>query len=697
MYRNISILLVIFLFFQEIIYAQVNHKELFSSITIVVPYQNASLLVKTWANEENQIDFRTDSICAARCTAAFTATELSHYLKKTLTQTDISFSETRPVNGFFIELAIKKTGSKECSFSIEPLSGGILITGSGRTGLLYGGYEFLRMQGWRWYDLGEEGEIALPKQTGLILPEIKENFHPSMDLGRGFYMSTELKQSSNLLLWMARNRLNLISYGTATAPLANKLGMIFINGGHIFESILNPDRPMPSGKILWEEHRDWYGLKQNGKQEKDQAQAIQFCDSQPDLVRFCGDDLLKLLMGKWKEADLVNLWGFDTWGSTCECENCKKLGNNTDKSLHFFSAIRDYLNIARVEGRLDHDIRMVLCAYEGTGTMESPENPIPKNLVDAGDVVTFYPINRCYAHSFYEKNCQTNGTYRKDLTSWLSCRSTLGMIFGEYYNVSKYEDLPVLFTHTMRQDIPGHYNAGCRGIIYMHVPIVSWGPRTLTQNLYAQLAWDVTTNVDAYTDEYFTKRYGPFASKMKESYSKNEDAWQNISQWRNWYNSVLSQILKWDGRIPENELNTTEHMGTASHVIQCGRRSVELLKDALRLADECKMITGHDPYDKRISEDYRLLHYGLQTMELMSDMVAYYEALRLNNSALADKEWSDIHRLEKEMDAYWIPIGFKEDFSLIELDSKDALTRTQLKELIGRCKKYRIDNNLSLE
>ena len=627
MYRNISILLVIFLSFQGIIHVHAEHRISFSGITIVVPYQNASLLVKTWANEESQIDFRNDSVCAARCTVAFTATELSYYLKKTLTQTDISFSEIRPVNGFFIELAIKKTGSKDCSFSIEPESGGILITGNGRAGLLYGGYEFLRIQGWRWYGLGEEGEIAPPKQVALILPETKKTFHPSMDLGRGFYMSTKLKQSSNLLLWMARNRLNLISYVTATAPLANKLGMLFINGGHIFESILDPDRPMPSGKILWDEHRDWYGLPKDGKKAKDKALLTQFCVNQPDLVKFCGEELLKLLMGKWEETDLVNLWGFDTWGNTCMCEKCKQLGNSTDQSLHFFSAIRDYLKTARANGRLDHDVRMVLCAYEGTSTVKGSKNPIPENLVKAGDLVTFYPINRCYSYNFFDKDCKDNDSYNLNLGSWANSQPPLGIFFGEYYNVSKYEDLPVLFTNSMRVDIPGYYNAGCRGMIYMHVPFVSWGPRTLTQILYAQLAWDITTDVDVFLDEYFKNWYGSSATPMRESYKKDEEGWKYISQWRNWYRSVLSQLLNWDGSIPKEELAMPEHFSTPLEIVQKGLHSVDMLKDAHSLVDEVRETVESAPYDQHISEDYRLLRYGLNTMELMTHMMSYHEAL----------------------------------------------------------------------
>lgn len=112
------------------------------------------------------------------------------------------------------------------------------------------------------------------------------------------------------------------------------------------------------------------------------------------------------------------------------------------------------------------------------------------------------------------------------------------------------------------------------------------------------------------------------------------------------------------------------------------------------MVDEVRETVGTPPYDERISEDYRLLRYGLNTMELMTYMMSYYEALRSKNPAWADDEWSKIQRVARAMDSYWVPIGFKEDFYKLDLISKDALTRTQLKELIRKCKQYRRDNNL---
>jgi len=671
-----------------------------SVITIVVPYKGAALQVVSWANEESEIDFRHKPDWAGRCTAAFTATELAQFLKQTLNQVVIAYAESKPEQGFFIELAITDPASRVCSFTIEPAANGVVITGDGRTGLLYGGYEFLRMQGWRWYAPGEGNQISPAKRERLVLPEKRTVYQPNMDLGRGFFFNDEPnKESTDFWIWMARNRLNIVGYRLASGPLQNKLGMIFNDGGHIFEKVLNPDWIMPSGKILWDEHPNWYGLPEDGKRVKNLALRTQFCVSQPDLMEFLGKELLGMLMGKWKHSDLVNVWGFDTWGGICSCEKCKQLGNGTDQALHFLSALRDYLYAARIDGRLDRDVRMIMCAYEGTTTMDGPVNPFPKNLIDAGDMIVFYPINRCYAHSFYDKTCKKNDQYQKKLASWFSQTPSMNLHFGEYYNVSKYEDLPLLFTGCIQQDIPYYYEAGCRGITYMHVPLVNWGPRTLTQALYAQLAWDVTTDVDAFLDEYFAKWYGSYAGQMRKAYKKNEEAWRFISQWRNWHYSILSQLLVWDGQPPKKELAFSEdllsgHFQNDKEAIRSGQHSIELLNEVLKAVDEVREIAiTRPPYDLRISEDYRLLRYGLHTMELMTYMLAYYEALHVSASEQSDKEWSNIQCVAKDMDSYWVPIAF-EGGGKAGIVINDALTRTQLRKLFQRCKQYRIDNNL---
>jgi len=684
-------------------------------IHIVVPFEDAETKTAVWAQEEREIDFRQDARRAARCTTAFAATELKYFLSRTLTDVKFTFTSRRPKGDFFIDLRITDPASKNEAFVLEPCDRGIDITGQGRTGVLYGAYEFLRMQGWRWFAPGPDGEIAPDLRGELTLPQAAKTYRPSFDMGRGFDLEGVSKESAFLFLWMARNRLNISGYRPATGPLCEKLGMSAKIGGHIFEAILDPNRALPSGKTLWEVHPAWYGLPADGVRKKEEALRTQFCVSQPDLMEFLGEELLRYVMGEWKQADRVDIWGFDTWGSTCRCPGCLALGNSTDQALHFMSSMRDILNRARRDGRLDHDVRLATCAYEGTSTIDGPRNPVPRNLIEAGDYVTFYPINRCYVHDFTESSCSWNEPYAKSLKSWFAQPPSLPVMIGEYYNVSKFEDLPLLFTSRIERDLPAYHAIGARGLTYMHVPLVNWAMRTLTQNLYAQLAWDVRTDVRAFADEYFALWYGPYAAKMRRVYELLEESWAHCAHWRAWSaKSVLTQLQRWDGAVPGEPLACNDHFVTPADAVASGQRSIALMTDALTILDsvrredhaasarhagaaetvvnpiEARKRQAAGRYENRLGEDRRLLLYGLDTMTVMTELVAYHDALYRRDSRQADVHWQKIEEAADRLDSYYIPIGF--EWPGAGLESKDALTRSQVRDVIRRCRAHRTGN-----
>ena len=218
-------------------------------INIVLPYKNAETQYKIWANEEEIIDFRKEKERAARCSICFAAAELEQYLQKIGFQVSVSdkYSDTYNVVLQVAEKLEKDVTGQEFSFRI--FEDTLIIEGTGRVGVLYGVYELLKAQGIYWLNPWEE---VLPKNLErLVLPEVK-NYKPSFDMGRGFEFEGPLKESKLLWLWMARNKLNLSTYRSQTAKFQKKLGMIFKQGGHIFERILNPDNVLASGKTICE-------------------------------------------------------------------------------------------------------------------------------------------------------------------------------------------------------------------------------------------------------------------------------------------------------------------------------------------------------------------------------------------------------------------------------------------------------------
>lgn len=660
-------------------------------IDIILQFAGAEKYTGNWAREEAYIDFIKEPEKATRCTVAYAAEELKKYLVKTLIQVDIRYAVKDSEDRLAIFLVADAMNSKDDSYALIPGEQSLTIKGTGRIGVLYGVYEFLKLQGWRWYEPGEKGEIAPVVGTELVFPDEQLVYKSNMKVARGFYIEGLVKESEELLVWMARNRMNQGVYRVRTKALSCKLGIEGEAGGHIFEDILDPDRVLPSGKTVWEEHPEWYGLPNQGEKTKENALKTQFCVSQDSLVEFLCEELLYHIMTEWKGADRINIWGFDTWGSVCNCEACKALGNGTDQNLYFMSKLREYMNCARECGKLDHDIKLIMCAYEGTSSMDPPENSIPQNLVDAGDYMVFCPIVRCYAHDFADESCSYNKYYKECFQGWAKQTPKLPIVIMEYYNVTKFEDLPLIFTDRLKNDISFYAGNGADGFSYMHLPIVNWGLRTLTQLLFAELIWNFNLDVDCYVEEYYRKRYGKYADRMKQVYQLTEEAGRYIMSWRAWKGeSVLSKLMKWDGKVPVKPLEVDDHLKTPAKCEQMGAESEKKLEEALRLIKQalCSEKVAVCKVRMFLAEDMRSLIYGLDTMQLMQRLCAYYNALYGGEKHRASELWVEIERLEEKMESYYFPISFQA--WRIELVSKDALTRTQLRNTIQNCRKYRL-------
>jgi hypothetical protein len=685
------------------------------TLTIVLPYRDAERLTPVWAKAEHDINFRRQAHQACRCTLAFAAIELRSYLSRTVPGLDIRFASHSPRNGYAVILSVKDPGSRSDAFSLVPEGDRCLhIVGEGRTGMLFGAYRFLKLQGWRWLALGESGEVAPEPTDRLHIPSERMDVCPGLDSGRGFDMEYASMESADLLLWTARNGLNVWAGRGATIPMAHKLGMTIKRGGHIFEGILHPDALLPDGRVLWDAHPDWFGLPADGVRRREAAQRTQFCFSQSALFEFLNAALVQRLRREWAAADRVDVWGFDTWGQTCQCLECQALGNASDAMLVMASRLRDVLDRAEAAGGLDRHVTLILCAYEGTASLDGPSRPVPANLAADGTLVTFYPINRCYQHTLDDAGCETNARYWRALHAWTAARPALRIVMGEYYNVSKFEDLPLLFSGVMARDWPAYAAAGVRGATYMHIPTLHWGPRALTQNLYARLTWAPTpATAAALLADYFRDRYGAQSTSLEQVYARVEQAWTLSAQWRAWAGwSALSQLSGWDGTPPKAPLTLHPHLGGTIAAVGAGRDALAALRDALegvRAAKQDERFAAARPAPPpgtavnpaelrrlqhgsqvvaRLAEDLRLLQYGVDILELTVSLLAYYEALRTNPADSADALWATIEAAADRLEGYIVPIDY--EWPTPGLVAKDGLQRSQLGPLVERCRAFRL-------
>lgn len=667
-------------------------------ITIVIPYRDAARRVGLWARAEHKIDFHADHAAATRCTVSFAATELRTHLAPILAGAEIAVAEVLPEEGLAIRLLAEREDIRGEEYSLIPEPFGLTVLGRGRVGVLYGAYELLKLQGYRWYEPGETGTYTPPVRDALALPDRRLDFSTVATVGRGISLDGQLNESEEIALFMARNRMNVYFSRPNTCHLMKKLGFILRDGGHIFEDILAPDRPMPSGRDLYDEHPEWYGTPAVGEKSRARALSTQFCVSCPDLLAFLGEELIAHSMDEWHEAEEINVWGFDRWGSVCSCPRCRALGNATDQLLYMAAHFRRALNAARREGRLDRDIKMVLCAYEGSATLEPPTRPVPRELCEGGDHILFAPIVRCYDHEFSDPACSYNRLYDEALRGWAALPETLPLSILEYYNVSKFEDLPLLFTKTMPKDFAYYLGeGGARGMVFMHIPMVNWGVRALTYYLFAELAWDPAADVGALIAEYFEKRYGIYADGMKEVYRLIEDASGDITSWRAWkHDSLIYKFILWDGDIPKEPLAVDDHFGSPEGFEARGRALLASLEEARRRLDalirEAKSAepptdtNGKNTYHALL-DDKRGLLYGIDVQRITYVLGCYYNALYRGDRAAADALFAELEALEEKLESYYMPATYT--LSYLALISKDALARSQVGNTVARCRAKR--------
>jgi hypothetical protein len=663
-----------------------------TTLTIVLPYAGADLQTPYWSRGEDQVDWDAGGPDADRCTVAFAAVELRDHLVRTVPQCTIVFSAVLPAAGRAIVLGPAATLQTQLGLTVKDVPADaqgyvirtirknrLVLAGGGREGTLYAVYAWLGELGWRWQTPGPAGEIAPAERSDLPLAGWDIATAPDFDLFRGFHVAFKGMESPDLFRWMARHRLNGWRHHPESCALLRKLGFRFMSGGHVLETILDPDLPQPDGRTLFEAHPDWFA-EVDGKRERPQAHRYQFCVANKQAVDHVARHVVEHCRTDWKDTDWQNLWMFDTWAGWCQCDRCRALGNDADRYLHFLSRMR-----AAVDAKLTRSPGLVLVAYEGTPSLEGPTRGIPDNLASGRDLVLYAPINRCYAHTLEDATCgELNAHYARAVEAWGREAHRMPLAVVEYYNVSKFEDLPVLFTRTMGPDFAYYHRVGVRGMSYMHIPVTLWGPRALTQLLYARLAWDAAAPVAEMVADYLARRYGPAAEPMREFYAELELAYANVTAWRNWLEqSVNKRLLAWDGVTrPTQSVFVLQHLQPAGGEAVGPRESLAHLDHAAAALQLAQALRVAPAIRRRLEEDARSFRYGDESFRFYWAVAQLYEAERLGRKAAARAAWQRVDRLAVALDAYLVPFDY--EYPGPGVRTRTGLGRTQLQPLVDK-------------
>lgn len=491
---------------------------------------------------------------------------------------------------------------------------GYEIAGADPAGALYGAYELLHQLGFRWFS-PDPWDRAVP--ASLVPVDIDLEESPSFPL-RGFW-ATDDRGTEAFLLWMARNKLNLWSAEQPEKEFCRKLGIKFTTGGHtIFARYADPER-------YFAKHPEWYGLR-DGKRSGDIRGVVgdNICFANDEVRSHIATGLVDdLVSGEWKWVDLINVWALDN-GKYCTCNECAAIGNPTDQIMLLAHDCRQAIVKAQASGRLNRGVIVSIPAYHET--LEVPQNPLPEDFDHEGIVATFFPIERCFVHTFADPGCsELNGPLVDYWENWTANPENPfkgAMLVGEYYNVSSYASLAIPAVRTMAADIPYYYRTGARLMHYMHVGTAKWGQLSLTNTQFAALLWNHELDSDAFVADYFANRFHASSEAVSMAYRITEDAMVNAKPLKH-YAGMERHTLR-------NTLRPTRESGDRSNAAE---------------AEDLLFTTRHLRYDDRLpgansgpalTETIDLLH---QAGRLLDD-----ELLYCDDPIVRERLRSDIRR-----------------------------------------------------
>ena len=278
---------------------------------------------------------------------------------------------------------------------------------------------------------------------------------------------------------------------------------------------------------------------------------------------------------------------------------------------------------------------------------------------------------------------------------------------GEYYNVSRHEDLPLLFTENIQKSMRFYYDAGARGITYMHTPIVNWGVRVITQNLHARLAWDIGLDVKAFCRKVRQLRYGHFAGTAERVYDEIEKASRDIAEWRAWRQSILNRFEEfcWEGKADKSLAR--RHYRSSADAIAGGRRIVDHYHRAAQLTREMlEAVRAEVPAAPRqaiavnpeeqsrnrvalrtlrlLETELRALNYAEDVMSLMTGCAEVYDAVRKKDFKKVRELYAELEKQADRMSLYTMDLSYRAHVPHFE--TRTALERSQCETLIRMLK-----------
>lgn len=372
-------------------------------------------------------------------------------------------------------------------------------------------YEFLRMQGVRWYFPGAIGEVV-PRAENIALPKIDRTVRPDFAVRNLSIMFNDFGRGSpDYVMWQLR------------------LG---VNGGRELTGIGSGfGHGMRNVHVRNKAHPDWFALF-DGKRATNSA----FGQGEPCLS---SEGLFQATL-KYAEAffriypeqRMIDLGPIDGYGCLCQCELCKGKGTfERGWNGRMSDYVWGFVNRVATELYKTHPDRRVNCvAYSG---YQLP----PLNIGKLSPNVT---VTLCRWRSEFG-DPEKRDAFRKLTEAWLEKLPSKELYIWDYYLHARpggpWDGVPAFFPHLIADDLSFLKGKSKGDFIEVQEFWPAWNLKRQAMaanhlNVYvtARMYWDASQDLDALLADYYEKFYGPAAAEMKAFVEYAEANWQSSTK-----------------------------------------------------------------------------------------------------------------------------------------------------------------------
>ncbi|MCK9506912.1 MAG: DUF4838 domain-containing protein [Pigmentiphaga sp.] len=452
------------------------------------------------------------------------------------------------------------------SFAILEKSENIYLIGNNPIAVLYAVYKFLELNACRWvapdFDFYNSTNKFIPATSKLYYNHKDIYEEPSFKY-RKFYIeearSHTTKTIKQIVDWMPKAKMNTLvfpinyegrnevmwkNWREELIPELQKRNILIEVGGHGYQNFLNSS--MENGK-LFEIHPEWFGLNTNGERSDDLKMV--FCTSNQAAVNYLYQNIKKYLKEN-SEIDIFDFWPPDS-GKWCNCDNCKKLGDISD---------RHTILVNNIAERLQKDLPDIILECIAYSHYSSPSSKIKLNK---NVLVDFCPIHQNFETQIYEDLHPINKEYFKDIKLWIdNFDGDLGIY--SYYRKYAWRSLPNIILNYMKNDIKEYNSLKIKSISIYSEP-GDWFTYGINHYVFSNLAWNVNVNIDSLKTVYTQNIFGAKHQIVDLLYTELED------------------IIRFSCKIANSEMKTIEEYSKYLHRIN---KLQKYLSDEINLMND---------------------------------------------------------------------------------------------------------------